>query len=202
MAPVQVHQQQKGKGKKGEEVTLSKAEFDKLQEQAAVGAQVQAQQEAEAQKAKSAQKPKADLSAEEVAAVDSLATLEGKIVWDDVKQYEKDKKTLAESVKDKDRFDPAERVVLQGKTGVVTFSAASKATAISDMNGLIGALRKKFVESNGGDPVKGYEALIGALKIDLATAKKYLTAAELSAFTTEDPHGGSRTCEGGGPITK
>lgn len=126
------------------------------------------------------------LTKEEQELVDEIAALEKKLapMRPLLKRYEEVKKVLASAACDDKRFDLTQTAILRGASGVVEFSPISNPREISDMHGLIGALKAKM---------GGYEKMLPIIKINLGDVDKYLTDAERAPFIGNKK--GSRTLD-------
>jgi hypothetical protein len=87
------------------------------------------------------------------------------------KEQDKQKKVLAAAALS-DNYAPDQKVILSGAKGTVEFSPKTSTTTVTDMQGLIGALKAKI----------GYEGLLGLINISLTDAKQYLSESELAPY--------------------
>jgi hypothetical protein len=110
-------------------------------------------------------------------AVDQMIELEEQLaaIKPLMKEQDAAKKVLASEAAG-DQYAGDQKVILTGSKGTVEFSPKSTVTKVTDMQGLIGALKAKI----------GYEALLALISISLTDAKQYLSEAELAAFVEQD----------------
>lgn len=139
----------------------------------------QAQKSLEAMKAKLLENTVSNVQSEESSAVTEAVNtfISARAQLDPLKTLsnhaEKARKYL-QSIADEDK--ESETVVFVGDLGSVEFGSSGEADRISDMHGLIGALKAKV----------GYEGLLQILKINLGDVKKILSPAEYAPFITSE----------------
>lgn len=125
------------------------------------------------------------LTEEQIADLDEFVQLKRDLdemmVKEKLKSAETIRKELQSIAKE---FPPSERVVLKGTLGEVAFKEASDVRKITDVKGLIAALKAAI----------GMEGLLSMINVSLVEAEKYLGAVELEKYVTHTTD--SRTLDG------